>query len=160
MTKVDPAANLQALPVPESIATPTAEQVVLTYSNPVNADYQSFGDQLIVQKKQWQSVTKPSTYVLSGASAIGSGPYLLDSFNPQDVKYKANPNYWKQSVSVPEISVPLYSSATSAEVALEQGKIDLAGNDFSDILTAFVDTDTVHHHLFQTTAPYFPASTR
>jgi peptide/nickel transport system substrate-binding protein len=96
--------------------------------------------------------------VLPGAQAVGSGPYTLDSFSPQDVRYKANPNYWQGAPAVKELSVPLYTSNDSAALALANGDIDLAGNDINNVLSTFVNKDPAHNHLFTSSAPYFPAS--
>lgn len=152
------AMNLQGIPAATSITTPDAQTVVLNYAASQQANYVAIADQLIVQKKQWSAIANPATYVLSGAQAVGTGPYLLDSFSGQDVKYKANPGYWGGAAKVKEISVPLYTSNDAAALALESGQIDLAGNDISNVQTAFVAKDSAHNHLYQSSAPYFPAS--
>ena len=152
------ALNIQGVPAASSISTPDAETVVLSFANPEESNAVAIADQLIVQKKQWSAISNPAGYVLAGAQAVGTGPYTLDSFSGQDVKYKANPNYWGGAPAVKEISVPLYTSNDAAALALESGQIDLAGNDISNVQSAFVAKDPAHNHLFQTTAPYFPAA--
>jgi peptide/nickel transport system substrate-binding protein len=152
------AMNLQGVPTATSISEPSSTQVVLNFSAPQQANYVAIADQLIVQKKQWSSISNPATYVLPGAQAVGSGPYLLDSFSGQDVKYKANPNYWQGAPKVKELSIPLYTSNDAAALALANGDIDLAGNDINNVLTTFVNKDPAHNHLYQSQAPYFPAS--
>ncbi|MBR7826002.1 ABC transporter substrate-binding protein [Actinospica sp. MGRD01-02] len=158
MVTTNQSMNLQGVPAASSIATPDANTVVLTFAKPEQANYVEIANQLIVQKKQWSSVSSPATYVLPGAQAVGTGPYVLDNFSGQDVKYKANSAYWGGSPKVKEISVPLYTSNDAAALALENGDIDLAGNDISNVQTAFVAKDKAHNHLYQSTAPYFPAS--
>jgi peptide/nickel transport system substrate-binding protein len=154
----DQAANSFGVPTATSITTPDANTVVMKFSAPQSANFVAIGNQLIVQKAQWSSITAPDKAVLTGEKAIGTGPYVLDSFSPQDVKYKANPNFWGGAPKVQKISVPLYSSNDAASLALAQGQIDLAGNDINNVLTTFVAKDQAHNHLFQSTAPYFPAS--
>lgn len=154
----DQAANSSGVPTPTSIETPDANTVVLKFSAPQSANFVAIGNQLIVPKAQWSAITAPDKEVIPGAKAVGTGPYVLDTFNAQDVKYKANPNYWGGAPKVQEISVPLYSSNDAASLALAQGQIDLAGNDINNVLTTFVAKDKAHNHLFQDTAPYFPAS--
>lgn len=158
MVTKNQAMNLQGVPAASSIATPDDHTVVLTFATPQQANYVEIANQLIVQKKQWSSVSNPASYVLPGAQAVGTGPYVLDNFSGQDVKYKANSSYWGGAPKVKEISIPLYTSNDAAALALENGDIDLAGNDISNVQTAFVAKNPAHYHLYQSTAPYFPAS--
>ncbi len=158
MVTENQAMNLQGVPTASSIATPDANTVVLTFATPQAANYVAIADQLIVQKKQWSSISNPATYVLPGAQAVGTGPYELDSFSGQDVKYKANPHYWGGVPKVTELSVPLYTSNDAAALALESGQIDLAGNDINNVQTAFVAKDPTHNHLYESSAPYFPGA--
>ena len=151
------AANQSGVPTPSSIDTPDANTVVLNFSTPEAANFIAIGDQLIVQKAQWSAFSNPATEVLAGAKAVGTGPYELDHFSPQDVTYKANSGYWGGSPKVGELSVPLYTNANSATLALSQGKIDLAGNDINDVVTTFVDKNPSQYHLYESQAPYFPA---
>lgn len=152
------AANSFAVPTPSSITTPDATTVVMNFPAPQKANFVAIGNELIVQKAQWSTITSPEKAVLTGEKAVSTGPYVLDSFSPQDVKYKANPNFWGGAPKVQHISVPLYSSNDAAALALAQGQIDLAGNNINNVLTTFVAKDPQHNHLFQSTAPYFPAS--
>lgn len=154
----DQAANSFGVPTPTSIDTPDANTVVMKFSAPQSANFIAIGNQLIVQKAQWSTISAPDKAVITGEKAIGTGPYVVDSFSPQDVKYKANPNFWGGAPKVTKISIPLYSSNDAAALALAQGQIDLAGNDINNVLTTFVAKDQAHNHLFQSNAPYFPAS--
>jgi peptide/nickel transport system substrate-binding protein len=152
------AMNLQGIPAAASITEPSATQVVINYATSESANYVAIADQVIVQKKQWSAISNPSSYVLPGAQAVGSGPYVLDTFSGQDVKYKANPSYWQGAPKVKELSIPLYTSNDAASLALSAGDIDLAGNDINNVLSTFVNKDPAHNHLYQSAAPYFPAS--
>lgn len=158
MVTQNQAMNLQGVPTASSITTPDANTVVLNFTTPQQANYVGIANQLIVQKKQWSTITSPATYVLTGGTAIGTGPYTLDTFSGQDVKYKSNANYWGGAPKVKELSVPLYTSNNAAALALESGQIDLAGNDISSVQSAFVGKDPTHNHLYESSAPYFPAS--
>jgi peptide/nickel transport system substrate-binding protein len=158
MVTTNQAMNLQGVPAASSISTPDANTVVLNFPSSEQANYVEIANQLIVQKKQWSSISGPATHVLPGAQAVGTGPYTLDSFSGQDVKYKANASYWGGAPKVKEISVPLYTSNDAAALALENGDIDLAGNDISNVQNAFVKKSPLHNHLYESTAPYFPAS--
>jgi peptide/nickel transport system substrate-binding protein len=151
------AANQSGVPTPSSITTPDADTVVMKFATPESANFVAIGDQLIVQKAQWSKFSNPATEVLPGAQAIGTGPYELNHFDSQDVTYKANANYWGGAPKVGALSIPLYTNANSATLALSQGKIDLAGNDINDVVTTFVDKNPSQYHLYESQAPYFPA---
>lgn len=154
----DQAANQFSVPTASSITTPDANTVVMKFASPQAANFLAIGEQLIVQKAQWSKYANIATQVVGGASAIGTGPYVLDHFSPQDVTYKANSSYWGGTPKVGEISIPLYTNANSATLALSSGKIDLAGNDINDVVTTFVDKNPSQYHLYESQAPYFPAS--
>jgi peptide/nickel transport system substrate-binding protein len=154
----DQAANQFGVPTASSITTPDADTVVMKFATPQAANFLAIGEQLIVQKAQWSKYSNIATQVVGGAAAIGTGPYVLDHFSPQDVTYKANSGYWGGSPKVGEISIPLYTNANSATLALSSGKIDLAGNDINDVVTTFVDKNPSQYHLYESQAPYFPAS--
>jgi peptide/nickel transport system substrate-binding protein len=158
MVSTNSAMNLQGIPAATQISEPDSSHVIIDYATSQQANYVSIANQLIVQKKQWSAISNPATYVLTGSQAVGSGPYTLDSFSPQDVRYKANPSYWQGAPAVKEISVPLYTSNDAAALALANGDIDLAGNDINNVLSTFVNKDPQHNHLYTSSAPYFPAS--
>lgn len=153
----DQAANTSSVPTPTSITTPDANTVTMTYAAPQAANFIAIADQLIVPQAQWSSITSPDKYVMPGEKAIGTGPYVLDNFSPQDVKYKVNPTYWGGAPKVKEISIPVYSSNDAATLALSDGQIDLAGNDINNVVSTFVNKNTKNNHLFMAQAPYFPA---
>ncbi|MEY9872906.1 peptide/nickel transport system substrate-binding protein [Streptacidiphilus sp. MAP12-33] len=157
LVTTDAAANTQGVPKAASISTPDASTVVLTFAAPEIASAQAIGNQLIVPKSTWSSISSPATAVIKASQAIGTGPYLVDAFGPQKVTYKTNPTYWGGKPKVPEVAVANYASNDAAGVALAQAQLDLAGNDINNLLTNFVGKDPQHNHLFQTDAPYFPA---
>src|SRR6185312_10863076 len=78
-TAKNSAMNLQGIPAAASITEPSATQVVINYATSESANYVAIADQVIVQKAQWSAISNPATYVLAGAQAVGSGPYVLDS---------------------------------------------------------------------------------
>jgi peptide/nickel transport system substrate-binding protein len=158
MLKANPAANKSGAPIPSSITTPDATTAVLNFDAPQAANFVGIGNQLIVPQHIWSTVTSPATAVIKVDQAIGTGPYLVDKFTAQNVTYKVNPAFWQGKPKVQRISFPAYATNDAATLALTSGQIDLTGNDISDVQTKFVAKDPAHNHLFQSTAPYFPAS--
>ncbi|MBC9728266.1 ABC transporter substrate-binding protein [Streptomyces sp. TRM68367] len=158
LLKANPAANTGGAPIPSRITTPNATTVVLTYDAPQKANFIGIANQLIVPEHIWSAIKSPATAVIKADQAIGTGPYLVDKFTPQDVAYKVNPTFWQGNPKVQRVSFPAYATNNAATLALTSGQIDLTGNDINDVQTAFVGKDPAHNHLFQATAPYFPAS--
>jgi peptide/nickel transport system substrate-binding protein len=151
------AANTDGTPLPDSITTPDANTVVLNFSSPQAANFQAIANQIIVSKHKWSAVTDPAKAVVSGADTVGTGPYLMDKFTPQNITLKANPAFRSGEPAVKKISFPAYADNNAATLALANGDIDLTGNDINDVLNTFV-AKSKDNHLFQSTAPYFPAS--
>lgn len=153
-----PAANSGGVPTAASITTPDDGTVVLTYAAPQSANFVAIGNQLILPEHKWSSITNVATVVISSKDAVGTGPYLVDKFSTQEVTYKVNPSYWGGAPKVQRISFPAYATNEAAALKLASGEIDLAGNNIANVQTAFVAKDPAHNHLFQSTAPYFPAA--
>ncbi|GAA1971914.1 ABC transporter substrate-binding protein [Catenulispora subtropica] len=151
------AANADGTPVPDSVTTPDPTTVVLNFSAPQAANFQGIANQIIVPKHKWSAISDPAKAVVSGADTVGTGPYLMDKFTPQNITLKANPTFRDGEAAVKKISFPAYADNNAATLALANGEIDLTGNNINDVLNTFV-AKSKDNHLFQTTAPYFPAS--
>ena len=152
-----PAANTGGVPATTSMSTPDANTLVMNFATPQSANFVAIGNQIILPQHLWADNANPTTAVITGAKAIGTGPYLVDKFSAQNVTFKVNPTYWGGAPKVKRISFPAYATNDAAELALASGKIDLTGNDINNVQTAFVAKDPAHNHLFQSDAPYFPA---
>ncbi len=60
-------------------------------------------------------------------TSAGSGPYLLESWSPQDQTILVrNPNYWGEQPYFDRVIIVNISEAATQKVALESGEIDLA----------------------------------
>ncbi|MBC3842464.1 hypothetical protein GXW82_26535 [Streptacidiphilus sp. 4-A2] len=152
-----PAANTGNVPTATSITTPDADTVVMNFAAPQSANFVGIANQMILPQHLWASVTNPVNAVIPAAQAIGTGPYLVDSFSTQDITYKVNPSYWGAKPKVPRISLPAYATNDAATLALASGDVDLTGNDIANVQSVFVAKDPAHNHLFQSSAPYYPA---
>ena len=154
----DKATNTGGAPVPTSIDTPDANTVVLNFDSAQAANFPAIANQWIVPEHVWSSISDPSKHVITGAQTVGTGPYLLDKFSPQNITLKANPTFRLGAPGVQKISFPAYADNNAATLALASGQIDLTGNNINDVLNTFVAKDPANNHLFQSTKPYFPAS--
>jgi peptide/nickel transport system substrate-binding protein len=83
-------------------------------------------DLLILPKHVWAGISDPVTY--TDSKPVGTGPYMLKSFSPEQYVLKANPHYWiKGEPYVSTLTFPAYSSNTSAEADILSGKTQWAG---------------------------------
>ncbi|NUR63155.1 MAG: ABC transporter substrate-binding protein [Catenulispora sp.] len=157
LLKNNKAANADGTPVPDSVTAPDPTTVVLNYSSPQAANFQGIANQIIVSKHKWSAISDPAKAVVTGEDTVGTGPYLMDKFTPQNITLKANPTFRDGEPAVKKLSFPAYADNNAATLALANGQIDLTGNNINDVLNTFV-AKSKDNHLFQTTAPYFPAS--
>ncbi|MFB5192413.1 ABC transporter substrate-binding protein [Alicyclobacillus fastidiosus] len=79
----------------------------------------------IVPQHIWSKLGDPSKVDVT--NPVGTGPYTLSTFSPEDYTMKANPNYYGGKLSVPEVDFPAYNSNDSADLALSTGSLDWTG---------------------------------
>jgi len=141
-----PATNNWGAPTMASPATtPNKYTVVLHYSAPEYLNINTIaGSVLIVSKAQYSKVSSPATAVVK--TPIGTGPYMLKSYSPQDVKYVVNPKYWGGKPAAPEVDVAYYATNTAAATALADGQLTWAGNDIANVDSIFVNKDPKTNH--------------
>jgi peptide/nickel transport system substrate-binding protein len=141
-----PATNNYGAPTMASPATtPNKYTVVLHYSAPEYLNINTIaGAVLIVSKAQYSKISSPATAVVK--TPIGTGPYVLKSYSPQDVKYVVNPKYWGGKPAAPEVNVAYYATNTAAATALADGQLTWAGNDIANVDSIFVNKDPKTNH--------------
>jgi len=120
LLKMYPALNTEGLSI-TSIST-AGDTVTLKFPKP---NYQNFFDinqVLIVPKSIWSKLKNPSTF--SDPTPVGTGPFELGSFSPQDVILKRNPTYWQPGLpKLAQIDNPVYNSNTSLEQGLTSNQV-------------------------------------
>ncbi|MEM3204339.1 MAG: ABC transporter substrate-binding protein, partial [Saccharolobus sp.] len=94
-------------------------------------------------------------YTWSDPDPIGTGPYMLYSFTPQEIVLIANPHYWMPGEPrIKELIYPSYPSNVQADTALNNGQITWGGLFEPGIVQNFVAKDPAHYHYYF--APGFP----
>ena len=137
--------------LPITAATASGDSATITFSQAEYSNlYAISGETFIVPQHVWSKQTDPTHW--TDPTPVGTGPFEMDRFAPQGYTLKANTAYWQGAPKVKEISVPAYSSNTTANQALENGQIDWAGNDVSNIEKTYVAKDPAHNHY------WFPAT--
>jgi peptide/nickel transport system substrate-binding protein len=95
----------------------------------VNASYLGIVNSKVAQAQGATtdpSTDKAETWFL--ANSAGSGPFELESYTEgNELKFKANPNYWgKDGPKFPEVTIKQTDSAVTQRQQLEQGAVDIA----------------------------------
>lgn len=135
MLKKNPIMNTSGLPIANA-TSPSANTAVINFTSPQYAAYYNIANTPMVPEAVWSKIPHPSTY--TNPHPIGTGPYVFDSFSTQGVLLKKNPNYWQPGKpKVEYLDFPAYDSNTTANLALESGKLTWGGNFVSDIKTAY-----------------------
>jgi peptide/nickel transport system substrate-binding protein len=99
----------------------------------------------IVPQHIWKDLGDPSKAKITQKLAIGTGPYLLESFTPQLYKMKVNPNFYDGEYAVKELQFPVYSGNDSEQLALTKGELDWAGIFIPGADKVYVSTDKDHN---------------
>jgi peptide/nickel transport system substrate-binding protein len=101
-------------------------------------------DMLILPEHIWSKVKNPTTY--TDQHPVGTGPYMLKSFSPEQYVLKANPHYWQKGLPyVSTLTFPAYSSNTSAEADLLNGSTQWGGLFIADAQHTYVGKAPGNH---------------
>jgi peptide/nickel transport system substrate-binding protein len=155
--KSDKAIDLNALWSPgpvTSVALKGTNQVVVTFNKPSQQMFYFVADQTpIVPKHIWSALSQTSLHSYADAKPVGTGPYLMSSCSPQNIKYLRNPNYWQSTSSHPvpmlqEIDYPAFLSNTPGNLFLAQGQGQWGGQYIPNVQSFYVAKDPAHRHIW------------
>ncbi|MGV3487601.1 MAG: ABC transporter substrate-binding protein [Tuberibacillus sp.] len=99
----------------------------------------------IVPEHIWKDLGDPSKAKITQKLAIGTGPYVLESFTPQLYKMKTNPKFYDGEYAVKELQFPVFSGNDSEQLALTKGELDWAGIFIPDADKVYVSADKEHN---------------
>ncbi|SRR5579875_84002 len=140
-------------PVPLTATATSPTTVVLRYSQPEYANLFLIGGMYVVPEHIWKGIANPATF--TDPNPVGTGPYVVSQFSAQKFTLTPNRHYWdKASVRVPSIVFPDYISNDTANPALEDGLIDYAGNDVSNVQENFLNKSP-DFHTWTASKPWF-----
>lgn len=129
------------------------DNVVLTFED---SKYTAQGRVLhipVVPKHIWEGIADPATDPLLDGKAIGTGPYVLDTWTPEGVTLKANPTYWGGELAVPELHYVSYGDNAALTTALVSGEADWAQAFIPQIQSSYLSADEEHNHFFPSATP-------
>lgn len=123
------------------------DTVVFTLTKPDVSGLFYIGSVEPVPQSVWSKVKNPVTF--ANDNPVATGPFNVQSFAPQEYVIGRNPHYWQTGKPyVSALAFPAYSSNSSVDLALAQGKIDWAALFSPDIQKTFVATSPAAHHYF------------
>lgn len=108
-------------------------------------DFYILGQTPIVPQVVWGKL-KGNPLDFLNPNPVISGPYVLNTFNSQDVTLVPNNHYWGGVPKVPELNVPLFTSNTAQEPAMASGKIGWGAYYESSIQKLYVDASPKYNH--------------
>jgi peptide/nickel transport system substrate-binding protein len=98
----------------------------------------------IIPESVWAHIAKPGQS--TNPHPIGSGPYVLKTFNPETVTFAANPDYWGGKPKVETVEYLQYSDNNSATLALTSGQVDWTSLFIPNINKIYVDKNPHDNH--------------
>lgn len=130
-----------------SVTAPDPKTVVMSFSQPGASAFTLVNNVPIVPEHVWSAVKDPVTFV-NADKPVGTGPFTVKSFTPQQLTIARNPNYWQaDQVKVQELR--FHKSDEGGQVdqlRLSRGEYDTNAMFVQDIKKTFVNRDPEHFH--------------
>lgn len=129
--------------------TSSGNTVTFTLKKPDYPAWALMANQVIVYPNQFQHVN-PVTF--TNPHPIGTGPYRLQTFAPEQYQLAVNPTYWQRDkIRVPSITFINNDDNTTEDLYLSQGKYDWAAIFTPGIQKTYVDKNPkLYHYWFST----------
>ncbi len=100
----------------------------------------------IVPQHIWSKVGDPTK--VTNTNPVGTGPYVLISFNSQIYKFMSNLQYWGGVPVVRSVEYPAFTSNTSADLALAKGQATWGGLFIPGIQSVYTSKNPNNHYWF------------
>lgn len=142
-----PAADYSGVPAQSAAPSVSGNTVTLTFKTPQYTNLWSIlGSTFITQASAFPATTDPSKETV--ANPVGTGPFELDSFSTQAVKFKPNPHFFGGTPPESEIVVPNEATNNAATEALDNGTLDWAGNEIPSVVANYIDLNPNTNHVW------------
>ncbi|GAB3597756.1 ABC transporter substrate-binding protein [Microbacterium tumbae] len=136
LVKNDPALNRSGIEF-DTVTAPDDATVVFTFDKPSRQAFFKIVALPIVSEHVWSKVEDPTTY--EDKEPVGTGAFLLDTFSPQSISLKKNPDYWQEGKpQIDGLNFIPYKDNTAQLAALVQGDIDWAGTYIPNVEDAYL----------------------
>ena len=127
LTKKNSALDLTGAWSVLSSVTASGDTVTMNFSKVAVPYFYYIADQVpIVPEHIFSKIANPVTDPIK--APVGTGPYTMSKCTPQNITYKANPNYWRPGLpKVKTIQYPAYTSNNTANDDLANGSAQWGG---------------------------------
>ena len=148
MKKENPALDTNGAWAYLSEVTASDNQVSFSFSEVYAPGFYLVADAtnaVIVPEHIWAEVDDPVTFI--NENPVGTGPFLFDSFNNQELTFTRNPDYWQADTIL--IQGLRYSKAGEGQVdqlRLARGEYDWNAMYVPNIEEVFVSADPENNH--------------
>ena len=134
----------------DTVTATDASTVVMTFAAASYADLYYIGIQWMLPQHIWGSISDPTS--ATNLKPVGTGPYRISSFTPQQITLDRNPNYWQPGkAQITKVVYQSTNSNNSPNLAMSQGTANWGGVFFPGIKTQYVDKDPSHKYWFPPT---------
>ncbi|CAA9546121.1 MAG: Oligopeptide ABC transporter, periplasmic oligopeptide-binding protein OppA, partial [uncultured Thermomicrobiales bacterium] len=125
--------------------TAEGNKVTFTFSEPAGALFNKIVDNPIVPKHQWETESDPVTF--TNEEPIGTGAFLVESFDPSELVMVKNDAYWQtEKVQVQRLRyTKTEAGGQVAQLAMSEGRYDWADQFQPDIEQTYVAKDPEHN---------------
>jgi peptide/nickel transport system substrate-binding protein len=104
----------------------------------------------IVPEHVFSKMSNPVTDPVK--APVGTGPYTMSKCTPQNITYKANPNYWQPGLpKVKTLQYPAYTSNNTANDDLANGSAQWGGQYIPGIQAFYTSKSPNYHYWFPPT---------
>ncbi|MBA2754249.1 MAG: ABC transporter substrate-binding protein [Chloroflexia bacterium] len=119
--------------------------VTFTFNTPAGAQFSNLVDNPILPKHIWEAQADPVTFL--NEEPVSTGPFLVESFNPQQLVMVRNPDYWQaEKVQVQRLTyTKTEAGGQVAQLALGEGRYDWADQFQPGIEETYVAKDPEHN---------------
>lgn len=119
-------------------------KVVFSFANADYPQLYDIGITYIVPEHLWKGVD-PVKFL--DTDPVGTGPYTVERFSPEDLVLTKNPHYWQPGEpKVTELNYPAWASADADNRDLSNGTETWAGNYIPDVKRTYIAADPKYRH--------------
>jgi len=121
--------------------------VTFTFTEPAVPVFKVLAyDTKVVPKHIWEGQSDPVTFV-NAENPVGTGPFVLSSFNSESLVWKRNESYWQaDKIKIQEIGYSKPSEGQADQLRLANGEYDFNAMFIPNVEQTFVKRDPDHNH--------------
>jgi peptide/nickel transport system substrate-binding protein len=130
-----------------SVSQKGANQVTMTFKAPAVNYFYYIADQVaIVPQHIWAKIADPVKY--PDTNPVGTGAFTVSPCRPQNITYKANPNYYKPGEpKLKQVNYPAFTSNDTANTYLANGQAQW-GSQFIPSIQKFYLAKSTDNHIW------------